>query len=442
MDVSVESADGLRRRLKVAIPEDRIEGQVTDRVAEMARKVNLPGFRRGKVPAKVVRQRYGKQIRDEIVGEVVRSSLQDAILQENLRPVSSPTIDELSADPGAGVAYQAVFEVYPEVSVPAISELKVERPSAEVADGDVDKMIDTLREQRKNWVDVERAAANDDRLMVDLTGTCDGENFTNGKAEDVPIELGSGRMVAGLEEGLIGVTAEEDRNIEVTFPEDFADEKLAGKAAHFDVHVKTVQVAELPEIDDEFMKGFGVEEGGMDAFRDEIRTNLGRELEEALRNTTKQRVMDALIDSGSLELPDALVEGEVGRITEQRRNELAYQGIDPEMVPFDSAAMEPEARRRVALGLLLGEIVKENEIRPDPDSVRERIETIASTYDESDKVVNYYYSNQERLQEVESAVLEDQVVEWILERAEVADDETTFDDIMNPGQTVAEAGAN
>ena len=440
MEVSVESTEGLERRLKIAIPEDRIEGQVSDRVAEMARTVNLPGFRRGKVPARVVRQRYGKQIRDEIVGEVVRSSLQDAILQENLRPASSPTIDELTADPGDGVAYQAVFEVYPEVSVPAISGLKIDKPLASVGDADVDKMIETLRNQRKTWKDVERAATAEDRVVVDFSGSCDGEPLGDSKSEEVPVELNAGRMLDGFEDGLVGASAGDDVTLELAFPDDVPDDKLAGKPVVFEVHVRSVQEVELPEVDDDFIKGFGVEEGGQEAFREEIRGNLTRELDDALRATTKQRVMDTLLESGTIELPAALIESEVERMSQQRRTELAYQGIDPEKIPLDTEAMEPEARRRVALGLLIAEIVQSNDIKPEPDTVRERIESIASTYDESDKVVNWYYSNQERLQEIESAVLEDQVVEWILERADVSESQTTFDEILNPGQTNSEDG--
>ncbi len=440
MEVSVESGEGLNRRLKVALPEEQIEGQVTDRVAQMARTVNMPGFRRGKVPTKVVRRRFGKQIRDEIVGELVRSTLQDAIVQENLRPASSPTIDELTADPGDGVAYQAVFEVYPDVSVPAVTGMKVERPLAEVADPDVDKMIETLREQRKTWEDVERAALTTDRMMVDFSGECEGESITNGKAEQVPVELSAGRMGESFEEKLVGASAGDDLNFEIVFPESSPDERIAGKPVSFEVHVHSVQESVLPVIDEEFIKGFGVEAGDDASFREEIRGNLTRELQDALRATTKKRVMDALLDSGSLEVPGALVDGEVERIAGQRRMELSQQGIDPEQIPFDRDALEPEARRRVALGLMLSEIVKDAELRADPDAVRDRIESIASTYDESDKVVNFYYSNQERLQEIESAVLEDQVVEWILERADVSDTETTFDELLNPAQTTAQDG--
>jgi trigger factor len=301
-------------------------------------------------------------------------------------------------------------------------------------------MIDTLREQRKTWSDVERAAVKTDRVMVDFSGECEGESMTDERATEVPVELSAARMVEGFEDKLVGASAGDDLNFDLNFPDTSPDERFAGKPVSFEVHVRSVQESALPEIDEEFIKSFGVEAADDESFRAEIRNNLDRELQEALRATTKTRVMDALLDSGSLELPGALVDGEVERIVGQRRMELSYQGIDAEQIPFDREVMEPEARRRVALGLMLSEIVKEAALRADPDTVRDRIESIASTYDESDKVVNFYYSNQERLQEIESAVLEDQVVEWILERAEVSEVETTFDELLNPGQTTDQDG--
>jgi len=299
----------------------------------------------------------------------------------------------VNADPGDGVEYQAVFEVYPDVSVPAISEMKVERPLASVGDPNIDKMINTLREQRKTWSDVERAAVKTDRVMVDFSGECEGESITDERAKEVPVELSAARMVEGFEDKRVGASAGDDLNFELNFPDTSPDERLAGKPVSFEVHVQSVQESALPEIDEEFIKSFGVEAADDESFRAEIRNNLDRELQDALRATTKTRVMDALLDSGSLELPGALVDGEVERIVGQRRTELSYQGIDAEQIPFDRSVMEPEARRRVALGLMLSEIVKDADLRADPDTVRARIESIASTYDESDKVINVYYSN-------------------------------------------------
>ena len=438
MEVSVEQTEGLERRLKVALPEEQVEGQIKERVQKMARTVHIPGFRPGKVPVKVVRQRYGKQIRDEVVGELVRDSFQDALAKENLRPAGSPTIDDIQADPGAGVAYQAVFEVYPEVRIPSIESLAVVRPKSQVNDHDIDQMIDTLLRQRRTWDDVDREAREQDRVVIDFAGTCEGEAITNGSAEKVPVEIGAGRMVQGFEDGLVGAAAGADLTLNVTFPEDAPDESVAGKPAEFKVHVHSVQAQSLPEIDEDFINSFGVEDGTMEGFRGEIRQNMERELGEALRTTTKRRVMDSLLETGTIELPAGLVREEVERMTNQRRMDLVYQGVDPEQVTLEPSMFEADSRRRVALGLLLAQIVKENDMTADPETVRERIETIASTYDESDKVVNWYYSNHERLQEIESAVLEDQVVEWVLERAQVSDEETAFDALLNPGQTTAQ----
>ncbi len=438
MEVSVEQSEGLERRLKVVLPEDRVAGEVDERVEKMARSVNIPGFRPGKVPVKVVRQRYGKAIRDEVVGELIKNSFQDALTQEKLRPAGSPKIDDIQSDPGNGVAYEAVFEVYPEVIVPAMESLQVVRPVSQVEDADVDSMIDTLRQQRKTWKDVERAALDSDRVMVDFSGTCEGEPITDGKADKMSVEIGAGRMVQGFETGLIGASAGDDLKLNVTFPADAPDEKIAGKPAEFEIHVHNVQESKLPDLDESFFASFGVGDGSEDGFRTQVRQNMERELEEAVRATTKRRVMDSLLEAEVLELPAGLVDEEVERISNQRRMDLVYQGIDPEQLSLDRSMFEDDARRRVALGLLLAEIVKSNEMTADPETVRERIETIASTYDESDKVINWYYSNYERLQEIESAGLEDQVVEWVLERASVSEERSTFDALLNPGQTSAQ----
>ena len=316
-----------------------------------------------------------------------------------------------------------------------MESLDVVRPVSNVEDADVETMIDTLRQQRKTWDDVERDAKEQDRLVVDFSGTCDGEPITDGKAEKVPVEIGAGRMVKGFEDGLIGASAGDDLNLNVTFPEDAPDENIAGKPAEFEVHVHSVQEPKLPDLNESFFSSFGIGDGSEEGFRTEVRQNMERELEEAVRATTKRRVMDSLLEAEVLELPAGLVDEEAERISNQRRMDLVYQGIDPEKLSLDRSMFEDDARRRVALGLLLAEIVKSNDMTADPETVRERIETLASTYDESDKVINWYYSNQERLQEIESAVLEDQVVEWILERANVSQEASTFDALLNPGQT-------
>ena len=368
MEVSVEQTQGLQRRLKVALPEDSVTGEVDERVKKMARSVNIPGFRPGKVPVKVVRQRFGKAIRDEVVGELVRNSFQDALTQENLRPAGSPTIDDIQSDPGSGVAYEATFEVYPEVSVPSMESLQVVRPTSSVQDKDVDSMIDTLRRQRQTWEEVERAAEENDRVVVDFAGTCEGEPIPDGKAEKVLVEIGAGRMVRGFEDGLIGACAGEDLKLDVTFPEDAPDEKIAGKPAEFEIHIHNVQEPVLPDLDESFYSSFGVGDGSEAGFRTEVRQNMERELEEAIRATTKRRVLDSLLEAEVMELPAGLVDEEAERISKQRRMDLVYQGIDPDKLTLDRSMFEDDARRRVALGLLLAEIVKANDMTADPEN--------------------------------------------------------------------------
>ena len=439
MEVTVEGSAGLERRVRVQIPEDRVQGEIDKRLHNMARSVRVPGFRPGKVPVKVVAQRYGRQVRDEVVGEIVQSSFVDAISQEQLRPAGMPTIEPLESAPGEGLSYTAVFDVYPEVTLPEFDSLTVARPTCDITDADVDAMIETLRRQRRTWRTVERPASETDRVVVDFQGRVDGEELEQGKGTEVPVELNAGWMVPGFEAGLVGTEAGEDRTLEVRFPEPYANEQLAGRAATFQVHVHRVEEPVLPDVDDEFAASFGVKEGGVEAFRTEVRGNMARELDDAVSNATKQRVMEALLGGESLDLPRSLVDQEIERSVARRRVELSHSGIDPQSVNLEPAMFEEQARRRVTLGLLLAEIIKSKEIEVDAARVRARIETIASTYEDAQEVIAWYYSDRERLSDVESAVLEEQVVEWILERADVREDPTSFDALMNPGQTTSDA---
>lgn len=438
IEVTVESSAGLERHMKVAIPEERVEGEVSDRLRNMAQSVRIPGFRPGKVPLKVVAQRYGRQVRDEVVGEVVRSSFYDAVVQENLRPAGTPRIDEVEAEPGKGVAYKAIFEVYPEVQMPDAGTLKIKKPAAQVVDGDIDKMIATLRKQRRTWNPVERAAQKGDRVVLDFAGSVGGEPLENGSATEVGVELGSGQMMAGLENALEGASAGADLDIDVTLPETYRPEHLAGAEANFKLHVHTVEEPILAEIDDAFMASFGVSEGGLDAFRAEVRGNMERELADALRGRTKQNVMNSLLEAGTFDLPNGMVQAEMDRLMGKKREELSYRGIDAKALELDATLFEPESRRRVALGLMLGEIVKSNDLKPDAERVRARIDELASTYDEPEKVVSWYYGDAERLSGVESVVLEDQVVDWILTQAATDEEQMSFDELLNPGQTTGQ----
>ena len=435
MQVTVETTQGLERKVKVQVPEDRIQGEISKRLTNIAQKARLPGFRPGKAPMKVIAQRYGKQVREEVVGEIVQSSFQDAIVQESLRPVGTPTIDPLEWESGSGVAYTAVFDVYPEVSLPPIDSLKIARPEAEVGEGDVDRMLERLRKQRRRWESVQRAATPGDRVVVDFQGTCDGEARDDLKTDGYAVELGAGQLFKQLEDSLLGTEAGQELSLDLHFPSDFGAGELAGKPVHFEVKVNTVEEPVLPEIDDEFATGFGVKEGGIEKLKSEIRDNMQRELEEGIRSTTKQRVMEALLAGRNLDLPESLIEREVQRSLEQRRLELSHSGIDTSEIELDPEDFKQAAGRRVSLGLLVGELIKENGIKADPNEVRARIDSIASTYEDSGEVVRWYYSEPARLSEVESTVLEDTVVTWILDRATVVPEATSFDELLNPGQT-------
>ena len=434
MQVTVETVQGLERRMRVEIPEERVRGEIDKRLGDLARSVRIPGFRPGRVPVKVVARRYGRQVRDEVVGGIVEESFADALRQERLRPAATPRIAPLESEAGAGVRYTATFDVLPEVSLPSFESIEIARPSAVVADEDVDRVVEKLRKRHRTWKEVERAATPNDRVVVDFEGLVDGEPFEGGKATELPIPLDEGSMIDGFEDGLAGARAGEDRTLELTFPEGYP-EHLAGKAVTFDVAVRRVEEPVLPELDDTFAQSVGVGEGGVEALRGEVRANMERELAGALNVTLKQRVMEALLASVDVELPESMVHEEAERAMSRRREELRRAGADPERIELEPDVFEKQARRQVTLGLLLAEIVREHRIEPDPQRVRARIDTIASTYQEPEKLVEWYYSSRERLSAVESLVVEDQVVDWILERARVTEEPASFDRILNPGQT-------
>lgn len=439
MEVAVETTSGLERRMTVQLPEDAVSSQVDERLRDMVRSARIPGFRPGKVPLKVITRRYGKQVRDEVVGELVQSSFYDAITREELRPAGGPVIDPLNAEPGQGISYTAVFEVYPQLDISSVDGMQIERPTAEVTDANVDAMIETLRRQRREFDEVERAAEDGDRVTIDFEGSIDGVPFDGGKAEAFPLELGSSGMIDGFEEGISGMSAGESKTIQVTFPEDYRAENLAGKTADFAVTVHKVEAPRLPEVDEEFVKAFGVGDGTVDSFRDEVRQNMERELRERLRSRTKEAVMDRLLESNTVELPNALVEEEQQRLLQSRTEELRQQGYDAEQLGLTTDDFDAHARRRVALGLLLAEIIRTHGLQADQDKVREVVESIASTFEQPQQVLAWYYGDRSRLAEIESSVLEDQVVELLLERASVSEAPTTFDELMNPVQTSSQA---
>ena len=436
MQVTVETTQGLERRMRVEIPEERVKGEIDRRLRDLARNARIPGFRPGKAPVKVVARHFGRQVRDEVVGGIVQESLIDALGQEQLRPVAPPRIAPLETV--AGVSYTATFDVLPEISLPQFESIEIAQPVAAVAEEDIDRMLETMRVRRRTWKTVERAATSSDRVVVDLDGTVDGERLDEAGATELPVELGEKRMVDGFEDALLGVRSGEARTLNLAFPEDYP-EQLAGKPVTFDVKVHRVEEPEIPDIDDAFAESFGVANGGVAVLRDEVRANMERELAERLRMTSKQRVMEALLAGTEVELPESMVRDGVARAMQGRREELARSGIDPQHVELEPDTFEEPIRRRLSLDLLVAEIVKEYRIELDHARVRARIETIASTYQDPARIIEWYYSERERLSGIESLVFEDQVVDWILERAQITHEPASFDRILNPGQTGAES---
>jgi len=429
MQVTVEAGEGLERRIKVQLPADRVDSEIDKKLKHIARTARIHGFRPGKVPLNVVRKRFGGQVRDEVLGELIRSSFMEAVTQEKLRPAGEPSIRDVAAESGVDLGYTAVFEVMPEFELAPLSEMTLKRPVVEIADTDVAAMIEKLRKQRASWEPVERPAQLGDRVTITYQGTVDGEPFEGGEGKDVVVELGAGRLIDGFEEGLVGVTAGEHRELSLQFPSDYRVESLKGKPVTFSVDTSAVSEPVLPEVDVEFAAALGVEQGGVESLTKEIRENMQRELDQKILGVVKNRVMDRILAANPIEVPKVMVEGEVDRLREQARGELASAGRGGNLeLPRELFA--EQAQRRVALGLLIAKVVRDNGIRVDSQRVRSTIEKFAASYEEPEEVVRWYYADRERIAGVETVVLEDQVVDWIADNAVVEDEVMSFDTFM------------
>ncbi len=438
MQVSVETTEGLERKLTIAIPGDRVDTAVNARLQEAAQTIRLNGFRQGKVPLKVVKNKFGKGVRQEVVGELMNQTYFEAIAQESLKPAGQPRIEPTSMDEGKDVEFVAVFEVYPEIELPDFAAIKAERLVAEVSDDDIDEMIETLRKQRQTWVPVERAAADGDMVNIDYVGKKEGEEFQGGKAAGQNLVLGSERMIPGFEDGVIGKSAGEDFTLQLKFPDDYHSEELAGAEVEFELTLNTVSEQSLPEVNEDFFKSFGVEEGGMEAFREEVSNNMQREMKTASRNKLKTTLMDALISDLEVAIPAALMSNEIHQLKHQTVQQMGGgQGFDPHSMPDD--LFREQAKRRVTLGLILGEVISQQSIQADAEKVRDAVEEIAATYESPEEVVKWYYSNEEQLQGIESSVIEDQVFDYIIEQAQVSDKEVSYQDVIKPESQGGEA---
>ncbi|MGB5606444.1 MAG: trigger factor [Gammaproteobacteria bacterium] len=421
MDVSVENTGGLERRMKVQVPAERVDQEVQSRLQSMSKTIRLDGFRPGKVPVSVIEKKYGNQIRLEVVDQVINSTLQEALTQENIRPAGEPDITPGDSRPGVPLEYTATFEVFPEFSGGISYSFKIEKPVVDIVETDITSMLDNLRRQRATWNPVDRPAALDDQVTIDFEGSINGAPFAGNKADNVPIVLGSNSMIPGFEEQLVGVSAGEEKTLDVTFPDNYASAEVAGKSAQFRVKVHSVAEMVLPELDDDLANAFGVQDKGIAGLREEVTNNMRRELKQLVASTLKDEVFGGLLEKNPLDVPRKLIESELEHLKAQQK--------DQEMV---ASVQEASAERRVKLGVLISEIIKQNQINVDPDRVRDAVETVAASYEKPDEVVQWYYGNQEALAGVQSAVLEEQVVEWIMENTdvEIQEKKTVFADLV------------
>lgn len=432
MQVSVETTQGLERRLTISVPAEKVDVEVKNRLRQISKTQRINGFRPGKVPPSVIQKRYGKSVRQEVAGEIMQRNFVDAIVAEKINPAGRPSFVAKSNEDGKDLEFEATFEIYPEVELKDLEKIAIERPAVEVTDKDLDEMFITLQKQHQTWKENKRKTKKGDKLTLDFTGRVDGEEFEGGKAEGFELELGAGRMIPGFEKEVTGMKVGEEKTINVTFPEDYHAENLKGKDAEFDIVVHKTEGPILPEIDEEFAKLFGIEEGGVEALRAEVSKNMARELTQAVKAKVKTQVIDGLLAAHDVDLPSALVAQEVDVLRQQAMQRFQGQ-MDPKNLPELPAEMFTEqAERRVKVGLLLGEVIKVNELKVNDEKVNELIASAASAYEDPKEVIDYYANNQELMQQMQNVALEEQAVELLVEKAKVKDKKASFNELMNP----------
>ena len=427
LQVSVESRDGLERALSIQVPAARIDNEVAQRLQKFGRTASLKGFRPGKVPAKVLEKRYGEQFRNDVLQEVLQSSYQEAIVQEKLRPVGMPRFEPEQLDSGQDLKFTAVFEIYPEIELTDLAKLKVERPVVEVGDADIDEMIDSLRRQRVEWEAVDRKSKDGDRVRVNFSATLKGEPLEGGSGDDVPVILGEGSMLPDFEKALKGVKADEEKDFTVKFPKDYHEPSLGGEKAEFTAKVIEVAASKLPEIDEEFIKSFGVESGQMDDLRADVRRNMEREAEARSAAELKKQVMDAILEANEVNVPAALVQEESASLQQDAMRQMGIQ--DPAQAPALESFRET-AEQRTRLGLLVGAVINEHKVQVDNDRVKAKVEEICAPYEEPEEIAKMYFQNPDLLRSVENVVLEEQVVDLIVGQAAVKDKNIAFSDLV------------
>jgi len=432
MQVSLTATGGLERRLEVAVPAERVANEVEQRLKRISRTARLKGFRPGKAPFTVIRRQFGEQVHAEVVNDLMRSTYADALSQEKLTPAAGPRIEPIAMGPGTDLKYAAVFEVLPEVRVKPSGDMRIERPIAAVTDEDIDAMIQSMRQQRPVFTAVERAVRDTDRVTVDYQGRIDGELVKAVQGEDVALIVGARRIMTELEEAVKGATAGESRTVTVHFPPEHPDKQLSGQAVEVRLSIKKIEEMSLPAVDEEFMTYFGVTEGGIDGLRAEVRASMEREMAQAVRQRMRAAVIDALVKDNALEVPRALMEEQMRELQLEAARRMGIK--DASQAPARGAFEEP-ARRRVALGLILGEIIRSANLKVDRQRVQSRLDEIAASYPNSDEVRRTYLQSADAMRQIEATVLEDQVIDWVLERASVVERASSFSELTGFANT-------
>jgi trigger factor len=430
MQVSIETTAGLERRMTVQVPAERVEREVEQRLKSLGKNAKLNGFRPGKIPYDVVKKRYGNEVRQEVLGELLRATCNEAFLQEKVNPAGGPRIDTVKNKPGMDLEYTATFEVYPEIKLNGSDGIKVERPVAEITESDIDAMVDNLRHQRATWESVQHGAQKGDRVQLDFKGSIDGEDFPGSKGDKVLLVLGENSMLTDFEHNLDGVKAGEQREFEVRFPDDYQVKEVGGKTAHFTVHVHRVDSQKLPELDETFCKSFGVTEGGIAKLREEVSENMRQEMTDTVRRRMKDQILDALLRLNPVELPKALLDDEIESL---RRDALDRMGVKDtkKSVDLPRELFEEQARRRVSLGLIVGEIISKQQLSVDKKRLEQRLERMAGDYSNPAEALRSMRSNQAVMHQLESLVLEEQAVDSLLEKAAITDKATSFQELMH-----------
>lgn len=437
MQVSVETLKGLERKVTVSVPTEKVEEEVSQRLRNLARKVKVDGFRPGKVPMDVVKKRYADSVLEEVARDMVQSTLFEALKEKELVPAGYPSIEPEQLESGKDFRYSATFEVYPEFDVKELGKAEVELVDAEVTDKDVKNMIEKLREQNKQWHEVQRAVADGDKVVFDFKGFLGDEPFEGGSAKDYELIIGSGQMIPGFEDGLIGAEIDKEFDLKVQFPEDYGHADLAGKEATFKTTVKSVSEGQLPKLDDAFAEQFNIKEGGMDALKKDIKENMERELERRISAMNRETAFNKLLDANTFDIPASLIDQEIENLKHDMFHRIfGHEHKENEKIPdFPRSLFEEQAKRRVQLGLLFAEYVKKHELKSDKERVDAMIDKMASAYESPEELKSWYAGNQERLAEIESLVMEEMVAEKILKDAKTIKKDKSYDDVMNPKDT-------